>query len=82
MPRAAKRPLTPNDMEITVAYQGLPLPLVTDGHIHWHSVREAGYEREEFFDLLRQFNVSDIRAVLFAYLDSERNFRLQKREDR
>lgn len=74
MPRAAKRPVTPADLGVTVSYRGLPMPLITDGHMHWRSVREAGFGQEEFFDLLRQFNVSDSKAVLFAYLDGERNF--------
>ena len=81
MPRAAKRPLTPADMGITVTHQGLPLPLITDGHVHWHAVREAGLGQGEFMDLLKQHHVSDFREVLFAYVDSERNFRLQKRAD-
>jgi uncharacterized membrane protein YcaP (DUF421 family) len=80
MPRAEKRPATPKDLGVAVTYQGLPLPLITDGHIHWRSVQEAGYGQEEFFKLLRQYNVGDFKAVLYAYLDGEKKFVVQLRE--
>jgi len=81
IPSASKRPLTPADMGLTVADQVLPLPLVTDGHIHWDSVREGGFSPEEFFNILQEHSVSDVKRVLFAYLDSERNFKLQVRDE-
>lgn len=80
MPRAEKRPATPKDLGVAVAYQGLPLPLITDGHIHWRAVQEAGYGQEEFAKLLRQYNVSDSKAVLYGYLDGEKQFVVQLRE--
>lgn len=77
IPLAEKRPVTPRDMNLSVSYEGLPVPLITDGRVHWDQVREAGYSQEQFMALLNQHGVSEAGAVLFAYMDSARNFKLQ-----
>jgi len=79
IPVANKRPATPADLGLNVQYEGLPVPLVTDGRVHWNSVEGAGWSREQFKQLLHQNGIKHERDVLFAYLDSSRRFKFQLR---
>lgn len=74
---ADKRPVTPHDLNVKVSYEGLPVPLITDGRVHWDNVKEAGFTKEQLIATLYQHGVADEKTVLYAYLDSARNFKLQ-----
>lgn len=72
-----KRAVTPADLGVDVPYEGLPVPLVTDGRVHWDNVREAGWSEAQFMEILNSHGVTDARHVLFAYLGSGRSFKFQ-----
>ena len=79
IPVANKRSVTPDDLGIDVEYNGLPVPLITDGRVHWNNIVGAGWTKDEFERQLHQNGIEKPQDVLFAYLDSRNRFKFQHR---
>lgn len=79
IPVANKRYVTPGDLGIDVKYDGLPVPLITDGRVHWENVAGAGWTKADFARLLSDNGIENPQSVLFAYLDSKQLFKYQHR---
>lgn len=79
IPVADKRYVTPADLGVHVEYDGLPVPLITDGRVHWGNIAKAGWTDSEFQQELTKNGISNPKDVIFAYLDSKRRFKFQHR---
>jgi uncharacterized membrane protein YcaP (DUF421 family) len=79
IPVANKRPLTATDMGVSVTYEGLPLPIITDGRVHWDNLKGAGIDEDHFHTILKQRGVERPREVLFAYISSTGQFEFQRK---
>ncbi|KAF0198042.1 MAG: hypothetical protein FD169_105 [Bacillota bacterium] len=79
IPVADKRYVTPADLGMTVKYDGLPVPLITDGRVHWENIEGAGWSKADFARLLCQKGIEKPQDVFFAYLDSGKRFKYQYR---
>lgn len=81
LPRAQKRPLTPADLQLPTAYEGLTTELIVDGQILFQNLEQVQLDRQWLLDQLKQRGVQDLRQVAYAGLDSAGQFILDVRED-
>ena len=70
-PRGAKRPLTPEDMGLSVPDEGIPLTLVVDGRVQLDHLKKAGVTESWLMEKLRPMGYTDVGRVLLASLDTE-----------
>lgn len=80
IPIVDKRPVTPADLKLELPREELPLVLITDGRIHWVSVKKGGYDEGSFRALLHSQGIHSEQAVLFAYLDGRGNLQIQLKD--
>ena len=77
--KAGKQPLTPQDMNIPAAYQGLCLTLIIDGEVLDDHLKMAGMDSAELLEALRQQGVTDRREVLLAYIGTGKKLVVHKK---
>lgn len=70
-PHAGKRPLSPEDMQISVPYEGIPLTLVVDGRIQHEHLKRSGQSLSWLENQLHSLGISSSRSVLLASLDTQ-----------
>jgi uncharacterized membrane protein YcaP (DUF421 family) len=70
LPKSNKQPLTPSDMNIASAYQGLTMDLIMDGKILRENLAHAGRDEAWLRMELKNRGIQSERDVLFAALDS------------
>ncbi|WP_366923952.1 DUF421 domain-containing protein [Metallumcola ferriviriculae] len=70
IPRAQKRPINPDDMEVPTEYEGLPLDLVMDGQINQSNLHKAHLSKEWLHNLLEENNFPKLKEVLLVNLDT------------
>ncbi len=70
IPKSQKRPVTPEDLNLSTKYEGLPTVLVMDGEILKKNVEDVGLNEQRLKEKLREkgFNPDQI---LIATLDSD-----------
>lgn len=80
MPRSQRRPLTPADMGVATGYEGLPTPLVIDGHVDHQSLARVGLDEDWLRGQLRAHGAGEPGRVLYAALDTQGRFFCQLKE--
>jgi len=70
-PHANKRPATPEDMQLAVAYEGIPLTLVVDGRIQKEHLKRAGLTESWLSKKLIALGYSSPEIILLASLDTQ-----------
>lgn len=75
-----KRPVTPADLGLPTKYEGLPTPLIFDGHIHFKNLRGLHLDEEWLQKELRSHGVERVKDVLFASLDTDGNLYVSEKE--
>ena len=80
IPKSRKRPVTPEDLNIQTPYEGIPVTLIMDGHIHHQNLHKANLD---IAWLMKELNERGLkpREVFFASYDSRGQLRIQARED-
>lgn len=81
IPKSSKRPLNPQDMNITVPQEKLPVTLVIDGTIDRQNLGSAKMNEEDLKNELAKKGAPDYKKVLFAGLDSSGKFFYQEKSD-
>jgi len=76
-PHADRRPLTPQDMQIPVQYEGIPLTLVLDGEVQGQNLVTAGLTEAWLNDTLKSYGFHAPKEVLLASLDTKGMFFVQ-----
>jgi len=71
IPKSQKRPVVPEDLQITTNYEGLPLTLIIDGEILYKNLARANLDAQWLNNELAKFGVSRPERVLFASLDTQ-----------
>ncbi len=71
MLKAAKRPVTLKDLGLPVKYEGMPTPLIFDGHVHFKNLRRLQLDEQWLLFELRKQGLDGIKDVLFASLDTD-----------
>ena len=67
LPKSQNRPLTPKDMQISTAYEGLCVNVIIDGEVIEENLKGIGLDREW---LHRELAGKNIRDILLAYVDT------------
>lgn len=80
MLKADKRPVTPQDLGLPQKYEGMPTPLVFDGHIHFKNLRGLQLDREWLLNEIRKLGLERIEDVLFASLDTDGKLYVSEKE--
>lgn len=78
--KSQARPVTPRDLGITTAYEGLPYPLITDGRVHYHHLDQLGLTVAWLKEELEKKGVKDPSDVLLATLDTAGELYVAKKE--
>jgi len=77
IPKATKRAVTPEDLNITPKYEGLPLTLILDGKLNKENLIKAKMDLQDLQEKLKAFNISEIEDVLIATIDDQGTFYAQ-----
>lgn len=81
IPKSQKRPLVPEDLNISTKYEGLPHILITDGHIMHSNLKNLNLSLDWLVGQLKLFGIDDPKEVLFASLDTQGNLYYQKKQN-
>ncbi|MBS4030058.1 MAG: DUF421 domain-containing protein [Clostridiales bacterium] len=65
-----KRPVTPQDLGIPTKYEGMPTPLIFDGHIHVKNLQGLHLDEKWLLIQINKQGVERIQDVLYASLDT------------
>jgi uncharacterized membrane protein YcaP (DUF421 family) len=81
IPKSQRRPVTPEDLNIATPYEGIPLTLIMDGHIHHQNLKKASLDIPW---LTKQLDERNLKAVdvFFASLDTSGHLEIQTHERR
>lgn len=80
IPKAMKRPVNPNDLNIEVPKEGPPLTLIMDGVIQSTNLIKENLDKNWLQSQLKAANINDARDVFFASLDSQGNIFIQPKQ--
>ncbi|AGB19864.1 DUF421 domain-containing protein [Thermoanaerobacterium thermosaccharolyticum] len=80
IPKVDKRPVTPNDLNLTPQYEGLPLPIIIDGKIIHKNMKMANVDMKWLNDQLKMWNVNNIENIILASLDPNKVLTVYKKE--
>lgn len=81
IPKSSKRPVTPEDLNIDVGYEGLPLIVISDGEINNYALKRGGLSKKWLIDKLKNdYKIKDVRDVFIASIDAEQNLYVQKKQ--
>lgn len=78
--KGSKRPVTPEDLGLPSKYEGLPTPLIFDGHIHFKNLQGLQLTEDWLLDQIRRQGVDRVENVLFASLDTDGNLYVSEKE--
>ncbi|MGE5372765.1 MAG: YetF domain-containing protein [Solirubrobacterales bacterium] len=71
IPKSQKRPVNPEDLNLSTPYEGLPTTLIIDGRIFHDNLKKIGLTPEWLFGELTKLGIRRASDVLFASLDTE-----------
>lgn len=70
IPKAQKRPVAPQDLNLNTEYEGLPTSLIIDGHILAKNVHSLGLDEQWLIEELNVLGLNDIKNILYASIDT------------
>lgn len=79
IPKSNKRPVTPSDLELSIEYEGLPFLLIADGIVNQEALKSANLTEDWLTERLKTFQISNIKDVFIACLDTAGNLFVQKK---
>ncbi|NLZ93202.1 MAG: DUF421 domain-containing protein [Firmicutes bacterium] len=79
--KANKRPVTPEDLGLPTKYEGIPTPLIFDGHIHYNNLRNLQLDEGWLLKEVRKQGIERIEDVLYASLDTDGKLYLSEKEN-
>ena len=79
IPKSQKRPITPEDLNIPSAYEGLTLPLVMDGNVKLDNLQILNLDTVWLNAELNKFGINSTTEVLLASLDTKGELYIQKK---
>lgn len=80
VPKAAKRNLTPEDMNLSVKYEAPATDLIIDGELVSSNLKKTGLSKEVLEMELKKIGISSIKEVFFASIDSDGKLFCQSKE--
>ncbi|TCP54413.1 uncharacterized membrane protein YcaP (DUF421 family) [Tumebacillus sp. BK434] len=70
-PKAEKRPLTPEDIGLSVPRTGLPMPLIVDGNVMDENLERIGKTRFWLKNELQKAGYHELRRVFYCSIDNQ-----------
>lgn len=80
IPKSQKRPVNPSDLGIPTAYEGLPTPLILDGHLVKENLRSVGLSVSWLKKELARAGVGETKEVFLALLDTQGELYVQTKD--
>lgn len=81
LPKSQKHPLTAELLGLPTPYEGLCVPLIIDGQIQKHNLKQVKLDENWLINELQKKGIKEINEVFFASLDTQGNLYLDKKED-
>lgn len=82
VPKASKRNVTPEDLNISVKYEAPAIDLIIDGSLISKNLKRVDLDKAMLETELNKLGISKIEDVFFASIDSERKLFCQIKENR
>lgn len=79
VPKSHKRPLIPEDLQLSTHYEGIPYTVIMDGHIIHKNLTKMNLDINWLLTQLQSQGVERPEDVFFASLDSDCRLYLQKK---
>ena len=73
LPKSDKKPLTPNDMQISLKQEKLVFNLILDGNILYENLKYSGNDEKWLYKELSKQGFKDIKDIFLATCDCENN---------
>ncbi|ASS74630.1 hypothetical protein CIG75_06370 [Tumebacillus algifaecis] len=70
-PKASKRPVTPEDLGLTVPRTGLPLPLIVDGYVMDEHLERIGKTRFWLKNELQKHGYREFKTIFYCSIDNQ-----------
>jgi len=80
MLKSDKRPITLSDLGIPAKYEGLPTPLIFDGHIHYQNLHNLSLDEEWLRTEIQKAGVESTKDILYASLDTDGKLYISEKE--
>lgn len=80
IPKANKRSVALEDINVIGSYEGLPMSLIIDGHINDDNLRKIQLTRSWLQSQLKAKGIANASEVLFCYVDANQNLYVQKKD--
>lgn len=79
--KSQKQPVTPSDLNIPTAYEGLPSNLIQDGQLQKEALSNLKLSKAWLMYQLSKQDITDITQVSFAQLDTKGNLFVDLKDD-
>ena len=80
IPKSQKRPVTPDDLNINVDYEGLPLVLISDGEINHFALKRSGFSEKWLIEKLKtEHKIKKIKDVFIASVSASGELFVQEK---
>lgn len=80
-PHSGKRPVIPEDLGLTPAYEGIPMTLVVDGRVQREHLKKCGQTEQWLMAQLKQLGCAGPDQVLLASLDTQGKLFVQSKDE-
>lgn len=70
-PKSPYRPVTPQDLNLSTGYEGIPLTLILDGQLEKHNLSLCGKDENWLAGQLKTLGFAQRFRVLLCYLDTD-----------
>ena len=80
IPKATKRAVNAEDINISPPYEGLPITLIMDGILQQHNLEKANVTYAWLQNELNRANIDDLSQVLLASVDAQGALFLQRKK--
>ena len=80
IPKANKRSVTLEDINLDSSYDGLPISLILDGYINHDNLRKADLTLNWLKSQLSAQDITNEKQVLLCYIDASKKLYIQKKD--
>ncbi|OPY56444.1 MAG: hypothetical protein A4E55_02083 [Pelotomaculum sp. PtaU1.Bin035] len=75
-------PVTPQDLNVSTKYKGIPSELVVDGVIIQQNLKQNNLDEDWLLGELQKQGIQSLKEVFYASLDSDGNLYVDKKQDK
>lgn len=79
IPKAKVRPVTPQDLKLTVLEEALPVILISDGTLYKRNLYMAGMNEDLFHQKLKKAGI-EMTSIFLAFRDSQKKIHIYLKE--